>query len=122
MPSAGTRSTLARFVRAYSKSNHRVRCFQFVAVEHLCKHNSVFFHLYGAEKDGQRPRFVTEDDFRNWYSRWEKPTQEEGFDEVVKRINFVIDRKGLGDEEVYKKWRSKYLNCYPRDMSGKDTN
>ncbi|BGP23287.1 DNA kinase/phosphatase Pnk1 [Rhodotorula toruloides] len=49
-------------------------------------------------------------------------TQEEGFDEAVKRINFVIDKKGLGDEAVYKKWRTKYLNCYPRDTSGNDTN
>lgn len=119
MPSAATRRSLAHVVHDFSQ--HRVRLFHFVGQEHLCKHNSVFFNLYGDQTEGKRQRFVTEDDFRDFYSRWEKPTLDEGYDEM-KRINFQICIKDPGGEELYKAWSSKYLDCYPRDTSGKNHN
>ncbi|CAO3590169.1 unnamed protein product [Absidia cylindrospora] len=95
----GTVDARADFIKIAQKHDIPVRCFYFVADEHLCRHNNYYRHITQGDRD-----LLSEIVFRTFKSRFQEPTLEEGFTEI-KKINFTFD----GSEDDLSEWRKWYL-------------
>lgn len=91
--------TRAEYIKIAQKHDWPVRCFYFVADEHLCRHNNYYRHITQGDRE-----LLSEIVFRTFKSRFQEPTMDEGYQEI-KKINFALDE----DEANLDEWRKWYL-------------
>ncbi|WVW80807.1 polynucleotide kinase 3'-phosphatase [Kwoniella bestiolae CBS 10118] len=92
------RETRAHWVRLAGKLNVPIRLFHFLCPLELAKHNNVYRACYGPADEPTRtllPALA----FNSYASAFEKPSIDEGFDEV-RGVNFHFE----GSEEQRRKW------------------
>lgn len=93
-------STRALYVDLAKKAGVPVRCFYFMADEHLAEHNNYYRAIFGNNESDAKRELLGKIAFRTFKSKLQPPTMAEGFDEL-KQINFVFE----GDEEARKNWK-----------------
>ncbi|KAI8340235.1 polynucleotide kinase 3 phosphatase-domain-containing protein [Chlamydoabsidia padenii] len=91
--------TRAEYLKIAKKHDVPVRCFYFVADEHLCRHNNYYRHIVQQDRD-----LIGDIVFRTFKSRFQEPTLDEGYQEI-KKINFYFD----GDDAELALWRRWYI-------------
>ncbi|GAA5906260.1 uncharacterized protein JCM6883_005492 [Sporobolomyces salmoneus] len=124
LPSRSSRTNLIKLFESISSERSsssnlprfRLRCFNFVVPEEVCKHNSQFAELWdrdGGTPEGKEREFVEEEAFTDWRLEFQAPKLDEGFDEL-NEIYFRFDDQWPTKEkakERLKNW-SKFGDCY----------
>ncbi|ORZ03995.1 polynucleotide kinase 3 phosphatase-domain-containing protein [Syncephalastrum racemosum] len=101
-PEAATRK---QYIDIAKKARVPVRCFHFVADEHLARHNNYYraLHTHVEAKEEENKRDIIPDiAYRTFTSRFQEPKTTEGFDEI-RKINFVFEGSEE-DQAIWRKW------------------
>ncbi|GAA5825504.1 hypothetical protein JCM5353_005329 [Sporobolomyces roseus] len=120
LPSRASRSGFIKLLESHKPSglSFKLRCFQFLVSEEVCKHNSQFAELWDQQvtPEGKERRFTDEEQFTDWRIEFENPNLNEGFREI-KEISFKFDStwptNEIGEKRL-KNWE-KFGECYKKD-------
>lgn len=87
------KATRKLYLDLAKKVGYKVRCFHFGTDKDISMHNNVYRHCASNGSTPMVPSIV----YNLYKSKFEEPTLDEGFSEVVK-IEFVLDNKSIDDE------------------------
>jgi bifunctional polynucleotide phosphatase/kinase len=89
--------TRAVYIKLAKEAGIPVRCFYFGHNEGLAQHNNSYRAIY--KQNDEKRELIGGIVFRMFKSKFQAPTQDEGFDEI-KEIGFTFD----GSEDDYRAW------------------